>query len=350
MTSPTPRLVAAALLTTLATGCIIDPTVLPPAPVNTSQGDRAPIIAALSHTPQTAIGKQDTVTFTVVANDPEGQPLQYTWASTKGTLTANSGMTVGWKPTRPDGSFEPGLSTVTLIVSDGRQSTTGSVNIQIDAQGQATVSETILPSPAPTATAAPASAAPAASPSPSDDGAISGKVLFEDGFETGLDQWTVGSLYLDIDGSSRWNPLSFKTLLSGAYAGKFAAVLNDPDDTVKAEVEQPEIWLFSKKTIDLTGTVLPRVRLHLKSGATPASAVSFKVFWGVPSASGIRDRRYVGGTINVNSQAGWVRKDIDLSGFKGQEGNIGVSLEVSGASNAFQGPMVDAVTVYDAGQ
>lgn len=337
--------VVLAAAASFATGCIIDSsTVVQP---TNGATNRAPIIAALDYSPKSAVGKNDTITFTVVANDLDGDALQYNWASTKGTLTGNSGQTVGWKPTRADGSFEPGLTTVTVIVSDGRQTTVGSVNIQIDAQGQATVSQTNVPSPAPTA-AAPNPAATAAAPS--DDGAVTGKVLWQDGFETGLDQWAIGSKYIDIDGSNSWNPLGWKTLTTGAQAGKFAAVLNNADETVKPDTNQPEIWIYSKKTIDLTGTVLPRVRLYFKSGADPATSVTYKVFFGVPSdsGSGIRDRLYVGGSFN--GTADWQKKDLDLSTLKGKAGNIGVSLEVTRPTNEFKGPAIDSVTVYDAGQ
>ncbi|MNS54214.1 hypothetical protein D3C72_869960 [compost metagenome] len=346
------HLSSAAVLAVVAlatAGCpvVVVPGTDTPANVAANGANRAPIIAAFDHSPKSAVGKNDTITFTVVANDLEGDPLQFNWASTKGTLTANTGQVVGWKPTKADGSFEPGLTTVTVIVTDGRQTTTGSVNIQIDAEGKATVAETVLPSPAPTTAA---TAAPVASPSPVDDGKMPGKILFEDGFETGLGQWKVGTQYLDAEGSNRWNPLGWKTLMSGAQAGKFAAVLNNADNTVKADTEQPNIWIFSKQTIDLTSAVLPRVRLYLKSGAAPASSVNFKVFWGVPTTSGIRDQIFVGGTQNINSSAGWVRKDIDLSTVKDKEGNIGVMLEVNRPTNDSEGPMVDSVTVYDAAQ
>lgn len=154
-----------------ASGCIVNTgtaaDLYGATPVGTTQSagsGRAPIIQALSHSPATA-GKNDTITFTIVASDMENDVLQYNWAATKGLLTSNSGQVVAWKPTKADGSFESGLATVSVIISDGRSTTTGSVNIMIDNQGQATVtSPTTAASAAPVASTAP-TAAPTATPS-----------------------------------------------------------------------------------------------------------------------------------------------------------------------------------------
>jgi hypothetical protein len=82
---------------------------------------------------------------------------------------------VSWRPTKADGSFDPGLATVTLIVSDGMYTTTGSVNIMIGERGGAEPQVPVVgnsPTPAPTPTPTPvpvpsATSTPAPTPSPS---------------------------------------------------------------------------------------------------------------------------------------------------------------------------------------
>ena len=131
-------------------------------------GNRAPIINVFDYSPKSGVGKDDAITFTVVANDPEGLPLQYNWTSTKGTLTATSGQSVSWRATKLDGSFDPGLATVTVIVSDGVQTTTGTVNLMIGERGAAQpVGSSTSGSPAPTPTPAPTVAPASPTPTPS---------------------------------------------------------------------------------------------------------------------------------------------------------------------------------------
>lgn len=135
---------------------------------------RVPIIQALDYSPKSGVEKDGAITFTVVANAPSGAPLQYNWSSTKGTLSTNSGQVVSWRPTKADGSFEPGLSTVTLIVSDGQYTTTGSVNIMIGERGAAEPQAAVptpAPTPVPTPTPTPTpSATPTAAPTPAPSG------------------------------------------------------------------------------------------------------------------------------------------------------------------------------------
>jgi hypothetical protein len=163
-----------ALVTMTAAGCIVDARGVGPygvRPNATAGAVGEPIIQAMSAQPTQTSSKDDVVTFTVVATDPAGQPLQYTWSATKGTLSATTGQTVSWRPIKMDGSVESGLATVSLVVSNGTQAKTGTVNIMIGANGAAQVSGgtttgAATPSPAASATASPAAtAAPTASPS-----------------------------------------------------------------------------------------------------------------------------------------------------------------------------------------
>ncbi len=107
--------------------------------------NRVPIISAFDYSPKSGISKTDFVTFTLVANDPEGEALQFNWTATKGMLTANAGSTAAWRPTKTDGTIDPGLATVSVIVSDGTMTTTASVNIQISATGDVTVGSVDFP-------------------------------------------------------------------------------------------------------------------------------------------------------------------------------------------------------------
>ena len=136
--------------------------------------NRSPVIASFDYNPKSGITKNDVVTFSVVANDPEGKPLQYNWTSTKGTLTGNAGSTISWRPFKQDASFETGLSNVSLIVSDGIMTTTASVNIFVTPEGVISIDSNpiINKSPVPSASATPSpsvttSPTPSSSPSPS---------------------------------------------------------------------------------------------------------------------------------------------------------------------------------------
>jgi hypothetical protein len=99
---------------------------------------RPPIIAAFDYSPKSTLGKDDLVTFTVVATDPGGQPLQYTWTATKGRLTSNTGTATAWAPVRTDGNLDAGLASVTVTVSNGVQTTSGTLNLQISPTGVVT--------------------------------------------------------------------------------------------------------------------------------------------------------------------------------------------------------------------
>lgn len=109
----------------------------PTAPPAASQpaSTRPPIINALDYTPKSTISKDDLIAFTVVATDPGGEALQYTWTATKGRLTSNSGSAVAWSPVKADGSLEAGVCTVTVTISNGRQTTSGNLNLQINSNG-----------------------------------------------------------------------------------------------------------------------------------------------------------------------------------------------------------------------
>lgn len=163
------------LLPALLAGCVVGVHPSGPnLPGNTGvqpgvSNGRAPIISAFTYSPTSGVGKDDAITFTVAANDVSGQPLQYNWSATQGTLSTNTGQAVSWRPTKPDGSFQPGLAVVSLIVSNGMHTTTGSVNIMIGERGAAEPQPPVVGTPAPTPTPTPTpepTATPAATASP----------------------------------------------------------------------------------------------------------------------------------------------------------------------------------------
>ncbi|MEK7431587.1 MAG: hypothetical protein AABZ74_00525 [Cyanobacteriota bacterium] len=103
--------------------------------------NRMPIIASFDYNPKNAVTKNDIITFTIVANDPEGKPLQYNWTSTKGMFVSNSGTTTSWKPFRQDNNPEYGLAVVSVVISDGVMTNTASVNIFVNEDGSLSINQ-----------------------------------------------------------------------------------------------------------------------------------------------------------------------------------------------------------------
>lgn len=125
--------------------------------------NREPVIASFDYNPKSGITKNDIITFSVVATDPEGKALQYNWVATRGLLTGNTGSTVSWRPTKSDNSLDTGLTNVSVVVSDGIKTSTASVNIFVSNEAI-----TVTPGPSSTPTASPSpSVSPSVSPSPS---------------------------------------------------------------------------------------------------------------------------------------------------------------------------------------
>jgi hypothetical protein len=151
------------------------------------QGTRNPIIQSFTATP-TNVTQGQAIAFQVAAHDPDGQPLQFNWSATDGTLSTNTGLVVSWIPPN-----KPGVYTVMVTVSNGRGGfATGAQNLTVQADGSARIGNTpgasapptvlISPSPSPSATNSPnesplpvpsiatsplASASPVASPTAS---------------------------------------------------------------------------------------------------------------------------------------------------------------------------------------
>jgi hypothetical protein len=143
-----------------ATSCVVS------VPVSTSQdptyearpvftqgkGTRNPIIQSFTATP-TNVTQGQAITFQALAHDPDGQPLQFNWSTTDGTLSTNTGQVVSWIP-----PAKPGTYTVMVTVSNGRGGfATGAHNLIVQPDGSAKIGVTPMASAAPTVPIAPSS-------------------------------------------------------------------------------------------------------------------------------------------------------------------------------------------------
>lgn len=344
-------------------GCVL--AVAPDAtgPQTAANNGSDPVIQAFDYNPKSG-NLNDTYTFTLLAADPHGLPLQYKWSATKGTLSSDTGAAVSWRPIKQDGSPDAGLATITVIVSDGPNFRTGSLNIQIAANGSATVlGSSTSSSPAPTATPsakASASATATASPSatataspdatatatPSASPSVAGKILYADDFEGGLSNWTTGASALGE------NTYAWKSQLGGAASGKVSLVLNDGNGQVAAKANLSPVWIQTNQAIDLTSAKLPMCQLDVKNGASPTADVTYNVaFSTTPFQNGqiLSSDAFAGSAFNGGPA--WKAQTIDLSPYKGKKGYLAVVVQLNGTNDqAFTGPMVDDLVVYDAGQ
>jgi len=122
-------------------------SVQPTSPSSDSSTDQqsgaGPIILnSFDANPTNVATKQDKITFTVNAFDQSRVPMEYSWSSTKGTLSGTRGQTVFWTPQKTDGSLESGTATVQVLITDANGATKqAAVNILIHADGSATLNQ-----------------------------------------------------------------------------------------------------------------------------------------------------------------------------------------------------------------
>lgn len=76
-----------------------------------------PVIHQLTANPTAQVATGDKISFTVEASDSEKDALKYYWSSDQGQLSAREGYSVYWQPTP---NAQPGVSTVSLTVVDGK--------------------------------------------------------------------------------------------------------------------------------------------------------------------------------------------------------------------------------------
>lgn len=115
------------------------PTQTQPAQQAADDGTGAIILNSFDANPTNVAAKSDKITFTVNAFNASKAPMEYSWSTTKGTLSGTRGQTVFWTPQKTDGSLETGLSTVQVLITDQNGATKqAAVNILINSDGSAT--------------------------------------------------------------------------------------------------------------------------------------------------------------------------------------------------------------------
>lgn len=82
---------------------------------STKPENRAPVIASVTANPQT-VNASGTSTIAVVASDPDGDQLQYTYTAAFGTVQPNGPMAIWTLPA------QPGAYTINVTASDGHLS------------------------------------------------------------------------------------------------------------------------------------------------------------------------------------------------------------------------------------
>jgi hypothetical protein len=114
---------------------------MPAQPVQPPAPALDPIIQSFTANPSNVVPQGQPITFTVVANDPGKQSLQFNWNSTGGLLSTNTGRVVTWTP-----PTQPGIYTVSTIITNARGgAVTGTQNLTVLADGsikQTTVTNT----------------------------------------------------------------------------------------------------------------------------------------------------------------------------------------------------------------
>jgi hypothetical protein len=102
-----------------------------PTTVQTPAPALDPVIQSFTANPSNVVPQGQPITFTVVANDPGKQSLQFNWAATGGLLSTNTGRVVTWTP--PE---KPGVYTVSTIITNARGgAVTGTQNLTVLADG-----------------------------------------------------------------------------------------------------------------------------------------------------------------------------------------------------------------------
>jgi hypothetical protein len=94
-----------------------------PAPMATTQPNRPPQVQQFSANPSERVKPNDIVSFTLIAHDPDGDSLSYSWSATKGTLSSNKGLLNTWSPLQADGTPDTGSATISVLIQDERGGT-----------------------------------------------------------------------------------------------------------------------------------------------------------------------------------------------------------------------------------
>jgi hypothetical protein len=112
-----------------------------PTVTTTPSDETGPIILnSFDANPTNVATKADKITFTVNAFSTNKAAMEYSWSTTKGTLSGTRGQTVFWTPQKTDGTLESGTATVQVLITDTDGAVKkADVNLQIAADGSATV-------------------------------------------------------------------------------------------------------------------------------------------------------------------------------------------------------------------
>jgi len=98
-----------------------------------------PVIQNLTANPTNKVKKDDKITFTIEAIDPDKDNLQYFWSADRGQLSDTKGLTVYWTPAK-DGKVTSGVANISLLVSDGKGGECqSSLKIAVDETGESQV-------------------------------------------------------------------------------------------------------------------------------------------------------------------------------------------------------------------
>ncbi len=99
--------------------------------------NRAPVISSLTVSPP-VLKRGETGAITIIATDPDGDPLTYTWLTSTGKV-AGAGNVGSWQAPTVDGTYE-----IQVVVSDGKDGgkTNGSIKIQVqNPEGSVTLAQ-----------------------------------------------------------------------------------------------------------------------------------------------------------------------------------------------------------------
>ncbi|MBU6428652.1 MAG: hypothetical protein KGR26_06565 [Cyanobacteria bacterium REEB65] len=96
------------------------------------------VVNGLAANPTNIASQNDKITFSINAYDANNKPMQYSWSSTKGTLSATEGQTVYWSPVNSAGALDQGVATVQVLITDSTgASKQAAVNLLINSDGSA---------------------------------------------------------------------------------------------------------------------------------------------------------------------------------------------------------------------
>lgn len=117
-----------------------------PEPFRPNAGNQPPRLTRLEARLRTTVKNNDTVELVAEANDPDGDSLEYTWASVYSGLSATRGQQAVWFPNNQ--SLNGRTNLLTLTVSDKKGGTsTGTLNVFIQADGTLLVRENLAAQP-----------------------------------------------------------------------------------------------------------------------------------------------------------------------------------------------------------